>query len=101
MSITKETIYDPILVIVAYNVEQEWHKSLGLNDGEQANKVMLFIIKDNKIKSTKLIERNSVIKYKPHKNEYYLDRVRDTEDIVLDYNLAPAQKLVNLYGNTR
>lgn len=99
MSITEETIYDPILIIVACDVEQEWHKSLGLNDGEQADKVMLFIIKDNRIKSTKLIERNSVIKYKPHKNEYYLDRVRDTEDMVLGYNLAPVQKLVNLYNN--
>lgn len=95
-----ETIYDPILVIVAYNVEQNWYKSLGLNDDEQANKVMLFIIKDNKIKSTKLIKRKSVINYKPHRHEYYLDRVRDTGDVIIDYNLEPVQKLVNLYNNT-
>lgn len=60
---------------------------------------MLFIIKDNKIKSTKLIERKSVINYKPHRHEYYLDRVGDTGDEIIDYNLEPAQKLVNVYNN--
>lgn len=95
---TEETIYDPILVVGAYNVEQKWYKSLGLNDGEQANKVMLFIIKDNKIKSTKLIERKYIINYKPHRHEYCLDRVRDTGDVIIDYNLEPVQKLVNVYN---
>ena len=99
MSITEETIYNPTLIIAVYNIERKWYKLLGLNNGERANKVMLFIIKDNEIKSTKLIERKSVTNYKPHRYEYYLDRVRDTGDVIIDYNLEPVQKLVNLYNN--
>lgn len=98
MSITDETIYNPTLIVAACNIERKWYKSLGLNNGERANKVMLFIIKDNEIKSTKLVERKSVTNYKPHRYEYYLDRVRDTENVIIDYNLEPVQKLVNLYN---
>ena len=55
---------------------------------------------DNKqIKSVKFIPRTLVCNYKPSNNEYYLDRIRDTEDVITDYNLAPAQKLVNMFNN--
>ena len=92
------TIYKPILILSAYNIEQNWYKSLGLNENKQANKVMLFIIKDGEIKSTKLVKRVLITNYKPCNNEYYLDRVRDTGDVVIDYNLEPVQKLVNMYN---
>lgn len=92
------TIYRPKIILSAYNIERNWYKSLGLNKDEQANRVMLFIIKEGEIKSTKLVKRALIINYKPRNNEYYLDRVRDTEDIVIDYNLEPVQKLVNMYN---
>lgn len=97
-NIVSKTIYRPTLILSAYNIEQNWYKSLGLNDNEQANRVMLFIIKDGEIKSTKLLKRALITNYKPCNNEYYLDGVRDTEDIITDYNLAPVQKLVNIYN---
>lgn len=89
-----ETIYRPTLILSAYNIERNWYKSLR----EPNDKVMLFIIEDGIIKSTKLIKSSLIIKYKPCNNEYYLDRVRDTEDVVTDYNLKPVQKLVNMYN---
>lgn len=92
------TIYKPETILSAYNIEQNWYKSLGLNEDEQADRVMLFIIEEDKIKSTKLVERALIINYKPCNNEYYLDRIRDTEDIITDYNLEPVQKLVNMYN---
>lgn len=92
------TIYRPSIIISAYNIERNWYKSLGLNENEQANSVMLFIIKEGEIKSTKLVKRARIINYKPCNNEYYLDRVRDTENVVTDYNLEPVQKLVNMYN---
>ena len=93
-----KTIYNPILILLAWNTEKKWYKSLGLNDDEQAEEVMVFIIENNKIKSTKLIKRALVTKYEPCNNEYYLDRIRDTESIITDYNLEPVQKLVNTYN---
>lgn len=92
------TIYRPTIILSTYNIERNWYKSLGLNVDEQANKVMLFVIKDGKIKSTKLVKRALIINYKPRNNEYYLDRVRDTGDVITDYNLEPVQKLVNMYN---
>lgn len=92
------TIYRPTIILSTYNIERNWYKSLGLNEDEQANKVMLFVIKDGKIKSTKLVKRALIINYKPRNNEYYLDRVRDTGDVITDYNLEPVQKLVNMYN---
>lgn len=92
------TIYRPTIILSTYNIERNWYKSLGLNKDEQANKVMLFVIKDGKIKSTKLVKRALIINYKPRNNEYYLDRVRDTGDVITDYNLEPVQKLVNMYN---
>lgn len=92
------TIYSPTIILSAYSIERNWYKSLRLNEDEQADKVMLFIIKEGEIKSTKLVKRALIINYKPCNNEYYLDRVRDTGDVVTDYNLEPVQKLVNMYN---
>lgn len=92
------SIYKPATILSAYNIERNWYKSLGLKEYEQADSVMLFIIKEDEIKSTKLVERARIINYKPLNNEYYLDRIRDTEDIITDYNLEPVQKLVNMYN---
>lgn len=92
------SIYKPATILSAYNIERNWYKSLGLKEYEQADSVMLFIIKEDEIKSTKLVERVRIINYKPFNNEYYLDRIRDTEDVITDYNLEPVQKLVNMYN---
>lgn len=92
------TIYKPTIILLAYNIERNWYKSLGLNEDEQTDKVMLFVIKDGEIKSTKLVKRARITNYNPCNNEYYLDRVRDTGDVVIDYNLEPVQKLVNMYN---
>lgn len=95
---TDTTIYKPAIILSAYNIERNWYKSLGLNENEQANEVMLFIIKDDEIKMPKLVKRKLIVNYKPCDNEYYLNRVRDTGDVVTDYNLEPVQKLVNMYN---
>lgn len=99
MSITERTIYNPSLILKAYMFEKDYYKLLGLNDDEQAHQIVLFIIEDKQIKSVKFIPRTSVYNYKPFDNEYYLDRVRDSGDVITDYNLAPVQKLVNVFNN--
>lgn len=99
INITEKTIYDPKLILEAHAIEEKWYKSLELTDDEQAPQVMLFIIENNQIKSSRLIQRGLVGEYEPYDNEYYLDRTRDTGDVVTDYNLAPAQKLVNTFNN--
>ena len=99
MSINERTIYNPSLILEAYSFEKNYYKLLGLNDDEQAPQIILFIIEDKRIKSVKFIPRTLVCNYKPSNNEYYLDRVGDTEDVITDYNLAPAQKLVNMFNN--
>ena len=98
MSILERTIYKPSLILEAYRFEENYYKLLGLNDDEQAPQIVLFIIEDKQIKSVKFIPRTLVCNYEPLNNEYYLDRVRDTEDVITDYNLAPAQKSVNLFN---
>ena len=99
MDTDKRTIYNPSLILQAYSFEKNYYKLLGLNDDEQAPQVVLFIIKDKQFKSVKFIPRPLVCDYKPLNNEYYLDRIRDTEDVIIDYNLEPAQKLVNRFNN--
>ena len=99
MSITERTIYNPSLILEAYSFEKNYYKLLGLNDDEQAPQIILFIIGDKQINSVKFIPRTLACNYKPSNNEYYLDRTRDTEDVITDYNLAPAQKLVNMFNN--
>ena len=98
MSITERTIYNPSLILKAYGFEKDYYKLLGLDKDEQAPQIILFVIEDKQIKSVKFIPRTIVDKYNPSDNEYYLDRIRDTRDVVTDYNLAPAQKLVNLFN---
>lgn len=97
MSITK-TIYNPTLILKAYAFERNWYRNLGLTNNEQAPQVMLFIIEEERIKSLRLIPRTLISKYKPSNNEYYLDMVRDSGNVITDYNLTPAQKLVNLFN---
>jgi hypothetical protein len=99
MNIIERTIYKPSLILEAYMFEKKYYKLLGLNDDEQAPQVVLFIIEDKQIKSVKFVPRTLVCSYKPLDNEYYLDMVRDTGDVITDYNLAPAQKLVNTFNN--
>ena len=93
-----EGIYNLSAIMKAYRTQQKWYKDLGLGEDELAPQVMLFIVKDEEIKGTKLIDREDVYTYEPEDNEYYLDRVRDTGDIITDYNLEPAQKLVDSWN---
>ncbi len=97
-AITENTIYNPLLIMEAYTTENKWIKSLKLTNGAPKH-VMLFIIKNKSINGIKLISRKLIKKYMPKANEYYLDRVRATEDVVVDYNLSPVQKLVKLYND--
>lgn len=99
MNIVEKTIYSPSLIIRAYMFEKDYYKLLGLNDDEQAPQIVLFVIKNKQIKSVKFILRTEVRNYKPFDDEYYLDRIRDAENVIIDYNLAPAQKLVNTFNN--
>ena len=96
--ITDKTIYNIRLILTAYSMERQWYKSLGLDSNGRADKIMLFVIKHDMIKSTKLVNRSEIFKYKSRNNEYYLDRNRDSGDVRIDYNLAPVQKLVDLYN---
>lgn len=95
-----ESIYKPKLILQAYELEAKWYKSLGLPLTDQADEIMLFIIENDEIKDTKLVDRKTFKDYKPQDNEYYLDRVRDSGDVLIDYNLEPAQKLVDLWNDT-
>ena len=97
-AITENTIYNPLLIMEAYATENKWIKSLRLTD-DRPEHVMLFIIENKSINGIKLISRKLIKRYMPKANEYYLDRVRDTEEGVIDYNLSPVQKLVNLYND--
>lgn len=99
MDIIERTIYNPSLILKAYMFEKDYYKLLGLNDDEQAPQIVLFTIEGKQIKSVKFIPRTSICNYKPFDNEHYLDRVRDSEDVITDYNLAPVQKLVNVFNN--
>lgn len=93
-----EGIYKPSLILEAYKKEQEWLKSLNLGEDERAPEIMLFIIENDEIKDTKLIKREDVYTYKPEENEYYLDMFRDSGDVLTDYNLEPAQKLIDRWN---
>lgn len=95
----EEAIYNPSLILQAYKKEQEWLKSLNIDlEEEQAPEIMLFVIEDKEIKDTKLVNRKDVYTYKPEENEYYLDMTRDSGDVLTDYNLEPAQKLVDRWN---
>lgn len=95
-----ETIYKPNLIIKAKQLEDSWINSLGLKDTEQPDKMMFFIIEDNEIKNTKLVDKKTFKDYKPQDNEYYLEMIRDRGDVVMDYNLSPVSKLVDLWNGS-
>lgn len=96
----KETIYKPSLILNAKQLEDSWLNSLNLQEDELPDKIMLFVIEDNKLKNTKLVDKNTFKEYKPQDNEYYLDMIRDSGQVLVDYNLSPAQKLVNLWNGS-
>ena len=95
-----EAIYKPSLIYAAYKLEQQWLKSLGLGQDEQAPEIMLFVINNPEegIEDTKLVKRQDVYTYTPEQNEYYLDMTRDSGDVITDYNLEPAAKLVDSWN---
>lgn len=95
-----EGIYKPSLIYAAYKLEQQWLKSLGLGQDEQAPEIMLFVINNPEegIEDTKLVKREDVYTYTPEQNEYYLDMIRDSGDVITDYNLEPAAKLVDSWN---
>ena len=95
-----EAIYKPSLIYAAYKLEQQWLKSLGLGQDEQAPEIMLFVINNPEegIEDTKLVKREDVYTYTPEQNEYYLDMTRDSGDVITDYNLEPAAKLVDSWN---
>lgn len=96
----KETIYKPSLILHAKQLEDSWLNSLNLQEDELPDKIMLFVIEDNKLKNTKLVDKSTFKEYKPQDNEYYLDMIRDSGQVLVDYNLSPAQKLVNLWNGS-
>lgn len=95
-----EGIYKPSLIYAAYKLEQQWLKSLGLGQDEQAPEIMLFVINNPEegIEDTKLVKRQDVYTYTPEQNEYYLNMTRDSGDVITDYNLEPAAKLVDSWN---
>lgn len=95
-----EGIYKPSLIYAAYKLEQQWLKSLGLGQDEQPPEIMLFVINNPEegIEDTKLVKREDVYTYTPEQNEYYLDMTRDSGDVITDYNLEPAAKLVDSWN---
>ena len=90
-----KNIYKPSLILKAYSIEHAWYKEAGKGEDEKLPEIMLFIIEDGEIKGTKKVKREDVYTYKGAENEYYLRRVRDTEDIITDYNLEHVQHLVD------
>ena len=92
-------IYSPRLILKAYKMEKDWLKSINVGEDELAPQLMFFIIENDEIMDTKLVNREDVKTYISNDNEYYLDRVRDSEDILTDYNLEPVQKLVDNWNS--
>lgn len=91
-----ETIFNLDLIRQALRRE-----TIHVNASKEAGvepKIMLFIIQNDRIIDTKCIERDEVYTYTPGEDEYYLDRVRDSEVWYQDYNLEPAQKLVDKWN---
>ena len=94
-------IYKPSTILKALDIERNWYKEIGLGEDEKAPQVMFFIVDNDEIKDTKLVNREDVYTYQPQDNEYYLDRVRDTEDDLTDYNLSHVQKMVDLWNESK
>lgn len=96
-----EGIYDPRTILKAYNIEKAWIEKMEHTVGG-VTQVLLFIINDYKqILDTHAVDKKDIYTYEPKENEYFLDRIRDTEDVITDYNLEPAQKLVDRWNESR
>lgn len=93
-----KNIYKPSTILKALDIERNWYKEIGLSGDEKAPQVMFFIIDNDEIKDTKLVDRQDVYTYKPQANEYYLDRLRDTGFDLTDYNLSHVQKMVDSWN---
>lgn len=93
-----KNIYKPSTILKALDIERNWYKEIGLSADEKAPQVMFFIIDNDEIKDTKLVDRQDVYTYKPQANEYYLDRLRDTGFDLTDYNLSHVQKMVDSWN---
>ena len=92
-------IYSPRLILKAYNIEKAWIEKMEHTVGG-VTQVLLFIINDYKqILDTHAVNKKDIYTYEPKENEYFLDRIRDTEDVITDYNLEPAQKLVDNWNS--
>ena len=96
-----EGIYDPRTILKAYNIEKAWIEKMEHTVGG-VTQVLLFIINDYKqILDTHAVNKKDIYTYEPKENEYFLDRIRDTEDVITDYNLEPAQKLVDRWNESK
>lgn len=95
-----ESIYSPKLILQAYKKEQDWLKENNYEIGETPD-IQLFIIENNEIVGCTYVPRKDVYTYQPEENEYYLDMVRDSGDVLTDYNLEPAQKLVDKWNESK
>ena len=93
-----KNVYKPSTILKALDIERNWYKEIGLGEDERAPQVMFFIIDNDEIKDTKLVDRQDVYTYKPQANEYYLDRLRDTGFDLTDYNLSHVQKMVDSWN---
>lgn len=93
-----KNVYKPSTILKALDIERNWYKEIGLSGDERAPQVMFFIIDNDEIKDTKLVDRQDVYTYKPQANEYYLDRLRDTGFDLTDYNLSHVQKMVDSWN---
>ena len=93
-----KNIFKLTTILKALQTEKAWYKSLGLQDDEQAEKIMLFIVSDDEnIIDTKLVNRNTFKNYKANNNEYFLNMTRDSGYWETDYILTDANYLVELY----
>jgi serine protease inhibitor len=88
-------------MLKALDIERNWYKEIGLGEDEKAPQVMFFIIDNDEIKDTKLVDRQDVYTYKPQANEYYLDRTRDSGFDLTDYNLSHVQKMVDSWNESK
>ena len=93
-----KNVYKPSTILKALDIERNWYKEIGLGEDEKAPQVMFFIIDNDEIKDTKLVDRQDVYTYKPQANEYYLDRTRDSGFDITDYNLSHVQKMVDSWN---
>lgn len=93
-----ENIYKLSTIRDALNQEKAYYKSLDLDKNEQAPCIQVFVIDDNNIIDTKLIDRKKFKEYQPTFKEYCLDMVRDSGWWEQDYILIPVDKMVKRWN---